>query len=273
MRAWKIVGATLVISFLAVGVAFATVVYTGAYNVAATSKHLSVTYWTIKKTYQNSIANHASSIETPKDFGTRKQVLMGAANYKEMCSGCHTPPGGKPSAMAKGMYPLPPNLSESGEKMPANQIFWILQHGIKASGMPAWGVTHGKEELWALTAFVKKFPELDGKQYQQLLKTAEKRGIGHHMGEGGHHHGESGGGHAHGSSEGGHHGESEDAHNDGHNDHGGSGHEHDGNTEGRHEQDAGHDQGHENGGSKTDPSHEDGDHEHADGEQHEQAAV
>ena len=49
--------------------------------------------------------------------------------------------------------------------MPAEQ-FWIVKHGVKMTGMPAWGFTHDDDLLWDVVAFVRKLPELTPEQYQ-----------------------------------------------------------------------------------------------------------
>jgi len=178
MNTLKIVLATLVVSVLVLGVIFAGAIYSGVYNVAASDKHWPITHWTLKQTVKHSVSRHAASVEAPA-LGSRDQVLAGAANFEAMCSGCHTPPGAKPTPMAKGMYPSPPDLSHSGGEMAANEIFWAIKHGIKASGMPAWGATHGDGEILAMTAFVKQLPEMSDADYQRLLRSAKARGIGH----------------------------------------------------------------------------------------------
>jgi hypothetical protein len=49
-----------------------------------------------------------------------------------------------------------------------------VKHGIKATGMAAWGVTHDDELLWDIVAFLRNLPELTAEQYQALVKTAPK---------------------------------------------------------------------------------------------------
>ncbi|MGH6831853.1 MAG: c-type cytochrome, partial [Methyloceanibacter sp.] len=49
---------------------------------------------------------------------------------------------------------------------------WVVKHGIKMTGMPAWGVTHSDELLWDVVAFLRKLPELTPEQYQTLVKSA-----------------------------------------------------------------------------------------------------
>jgi mono/diheme cytochrome c family protein len=73
---------------------------------------------------------------------------------------------------------------------PAEQ-FWIIKHGVKLTGMPAWGVTHDDELLWNVVAFVRKLPELTAVQYETMVKTAPKHEeLMHEMEMGGGQHGD-----------------------------------------------------------------------------------
>ena len=47
-----------------------------------------------------------------------------------------------------------------------------MKHGLKMTGMPAWGLTHDDDMLWDVVAFLRKIPELSADQYQALVKSA-----------------------------------------------------------------------------------------------------
>ena len=177
MKTFKIVLATLVVSGLVAGATGAGIIYSGVYNGGADNHHLDATYWVLNQARKRSVAAHSADIQAP-ELGGHDQLVEGAAHFSEMCTGCHVPPGGQMSEAAQGMYPQPANLAESGEEMPPRQIFWTLEHGIKASGMPAWGESDGPEALWALTALIKAFPDMNGAQYQALVNEAKAKGIG-----------------------------------------------------------------------------------------------
>lgn len=189
MPIWKTVAATLAASLVVVAASAAGVIYSGAYNVAATSEHWPITRWALQKTVHQSIARQAAGIDPPP-LGGQEQLLAGAANFDAMCSACHAPPGGQQSVAARGMYPRPPGLTHAAEEKSASEIFWVIKHGIKASGMPAWGASHSDEDLWAMTAFVTQLPGMSAADYRQMLQTAEASGIGHgHHDESGESHG------------------------------------------------------------------------------------
>ena len=187
MRTFKIVAATLAVSLLIAGGAAAGIIYSGAYNVAATSEHWPITRWALSQTVHRSIEQQATGIDVP-ELGSQGQLLAGAANFDAMCSECHAPPGRRQSVAARGMYPRPPGLTHAAEKKSAGEIFWVIKNGIKASGMPAWGGSHSDEDMWAMTAFVEKLPDLSASDYDRLLARAEASGVGHHAGGGGHGH-------------------------------------------------------------------------------------
>ena len=90
-----------------------------------------------------------------------------------MCSECHLAPGVKRTEISQGLYPRAPELRRKTTLTPAEQ-FWVVKHGIKMTGMPAWGVTHDDDLLWDVVAFVRKLPELTKEQYETLVENAPK---------------------------------------------------------------------------------------------------
>jgi Cytochrome C oxidase, cbb3-type, subunit III len=79
----------------------------------------------------------------------------------------------KRTEISQGLYPRAPELRHGTDLTPAEQ-FWIVKHGVKMTGMPAWGITHDDELLWDVVAFVRKLPELTPEQYETLVKNAPK---------------------------------------------------------------------------------------------------
>ena len=72
--------------------------------------------------------------------------------------------------LSRGLYPAPPNLSK--ETVDAASAFWIIKHGIKASGMPAWGKSMSDDYIWNMVAFLQRLPKLDDEQYKALVATS-----------------------------------------------------------------------------------------------------
>src|SRR5690606_21945646 len=73
--------------------------------------------------------------------------------------------------MSQGLYPAPPNLSQYGVDAP--KAFCVIKHGIKASGMPAWGKNMEDEYIWNIAAFLQVLPTLDAAAYRELGDSSE----------------------------------------------------------------------------------------------------
>jgi mono/diheme cytochrome c family protein len=154
-----------IIGIVAIGI------YAGVYNVGADTPHTRPVFWLLNTVRARSIAVRAKKVTVPTNLDDPKRVAAGAAEYEEMCSGCHLAPGMKRTEIAQGLYPRAPELRRGTDLTPAEE-FWVVKHGVKSTGMPAWGVTHDDELLWNVVAFLRKLPELTAEQYQTLVKSA-----------------------------------------------------------------------------------------------------
>jgi mono/diheme cytochrome c family protein len=168
-RRWGlVVGALLVLV-----VAVAAGIYAGLYNIAADVPHTQPVYWLLETVRDRSIAARAREVVVPADLNDPTRISKGAGQYADMCSGCHLAPGMKRTEISQGLYPRAPELRRKTTLTPAEQ-FWVVKHGIKMTGMPAWGITHDDNLLWDVVAFVRKLPELTPEQYESLVKNAPK---------------------------------------------------------------------------------------------------
>ena len=149
------------------GAAGLTVVYAGVYDVAATEEHGALVRWAAETAYHRSVERGAEGVVAPEAV-TTAEFEEGAASYKAMCQQCHGGPGAERAEWASGMRPRPPYLVEAAAEWEPEEVFWILQHGIKMSGMPALGPTHDDETLWAITAFVEELPAMTPERYAAL---------------------------------------------------------------------------------------------------------
>jgi cytochrome c553 len=66
------------------------------------------------------------------------------------------------------MLPSPPDLSASMRPWKERELFWIVEHGLKYTGMPGWVAPEREDEVWAVVAFLKRLPTLDARSYRDL---------------------------------------------------------------------------------------------------------
>ncbi|WP_218190903.1 c-type cytochrome [Enhydrobacter aerosaccus] len=146
-------------------------IYGGAYDVGADAPHYELVSWLLGIIRQRSIAVRSADIALPADLGDPQRLAQGAALYGEMCSGCHLAPGMEPSEISQGLYPRAPDFRQ-GTGLRPQQAFWVIKHGVKMSGMAAWGVTHSDELIWDMVAFLGKLPSFSATDYRAAIGNA-----------------------------------------------------------------------------------------------------
>jgi len=110
--------------------------YSGLYDVSASSPHSGVVNWLLSTISHASIERHASNVNVP-DLSDVSLVRAGSSDFSTMCAGCHGAPGHAPEAIGQGLNPPAPDLAESATHMKPAELFWVIKHGIKMTGMPA----------------------------------------------------------------------------------------------------------------------------------------
>ena len=160
--------------------------WAGVYDVGADRPHSRLVSWGLAKIRQRAIEVRASQIAVPRLDDTSR-IARGAVEYDAMCVECHLAPGVLESELRSGLNPMPPELSKV-EILPA-QAFWVIKHGIKMTGMPAWGKTHDDDAVWSIVAFLELLPTLNPETYRAVLTTA-RASEAHDMDHTHHHHGD-----------------------------------------------------------------------------------
>lgn len=144
-------------------------IWSGTYDIGQDSPHWGVTRSVIATFRDHSTEHHAQGIQVP-NLDDPKMIAAGAQHYAENCAMCHLAPGMPDSEIRHGLYPKPPNLTRFAPD-PA-EAFWIIKHGIKFTGMPAWGPTHSDAMIWDMVAFLQKQPRMSEAEFRKLTANA-----------------------------------------------------------------------------------------------------
>ncbi len=158
-----------VLTLVVLGIVGAIVLFSGAYNIAASEPHNGLTRWAVHNLTERSIESRADQVQVPP-LGDSAQLAEGFVHYDEMCVICRGAPGVERSEIGAGLNPRPPRLDRRAEDPAA--AFWILKHGIKMTGMPAFGETHSDEQLWGIVAILQRLPELSPDEYAAMRPSS-----------------------------------------------------------------------------------------------------
>jgi mono/diheme cytochrome c family protein len=150
-------------------------IYSGAYDIGADAPHWRGTAEGLELWRERSIEMHAPPLGSVPNLEDAALIAKGATHYAEMCTGCHLAPGMADTELRQGLRPIAPKLAEIPSRSPAQQ-FWIVKHGLKYSGMPAWGLTHDDGILWGIVAFVQKLPKMSPEEYNNHVGAPATRG-------------------------------------------------------------------------------------------------
>ena len=108
-----------------------------------------------------SIPAAAKAVKNPV-FIDDKQLDAARMHWADHCFTCHGNDGSGNTEIGKNLYPKPPDMrSELTQSKSDGELFFIIENGIRLTGMPAWGAegSHSKES-WALVGFIRHLPKL-----------------------------------------------------------------------------------------------------------------
>jgi mono/diheme cytochrome c family protein len=132
--------------------------------------------WVARKAREMAMPADAKSRMNP--IANSPEVMAEArAHWADHCFSCHANDGSGDTAMGKNLYPPAPDM-----RLPATQLltdgelFYIIQNGIRLTGMPAWGsgASHDEEDSWKLVHFIRHLPQLTLEEKRTIEKLNPK---------------------------------------------------------------------------------------------------
>lgn len=171
----------IVIALAVLGAGVMSFVWSGIYNISATKPHWGITLSFIEMLRDRSISVRSDDVGEP-DSDDAKLMEAAFTHYHEMCRLCHGAPGYQPEEFAKGLYPQPPSMASGHVQETRSQAetYWIVKHGIKMTGMPAFGPTHSDPELYGLVALTMEIPQRSPEAYRRQVQKMSSEGGGGH---------------------------------------------------------------------------------------------
>jgi cytochrome c553 len=163
--------ARLGVLLLVVAVGGLLFAWSGLYSVGAAAGHWPMVAWFLHFAMRNSVETHALPLEAPP-LDDPALVERGAGHYETGCLPCHGAPGAPANRIPNNMLPEPPYLPPRIAEWSPEELYWIVKHGLKYTGMPAWPAQSRDDEVWAVTAFLLRLPDLTWDEYSALARGA-----------------------------------------------------------------------------------------------------
>jgi mono/diheme cytochrome c family protein len=93
------------------------------------------------------------------------------AHWADHCAICHGNDGRGKTPIGRSMYPPAPDMHAAAtQEMTDGELFYVIEHGIPLTGMPAWsnGTPDGEQSSWELVRFIRHLPQLTDAEIAEM---------------------------------------------------------------------------------------------------------
>jgi mono/diheme cytochrome c family protein len=97
--------------------------------------------------------------------GTAENLRDGRLHFADHCAICHGNDGGGRTLVGRGLYPKPPDLRQpETQKLSDGELFWIIENGVRFTGMPAFATPGAENDSWKCVLFIRHLPQLTAEE-------------------------------------------------------------------------------------------------------------
>jgi mono/diheme cytochrome c family protein len=154
---------TLILRFLTAAVlAVAFVAYSLLHSgVSAKATPSAIEVMMARKARHMALPSAARTLANPV-AASEENLRDGRLHFADHCAICHGNDGSCDTMMGGGLYPKPPDLRLADtQKLSDGELFWIIENGVRFTGMPAFSSRHSsQEDSWKLVLFIRHLPQL-----------------------------------------------------------------------------------------------------------------
>ena len=98
-------------------------------------------------------------------------VARGLEHYADHCTTCHANDGSGDTDFGRGLYPRPPDMRLGAtQQLTDGEMFHIIQHGVRFTGMPGFATGHegDEQDAWYLVHFLRRLPALTEPELERM---------------------------------------------------------------------------------------------------------
>jgi thiosulfate dehydrogenase len=130
----------------------------GLLKIRADAKPSALETTVLRAAVRASIRRSAAGVPNPP-AASDDDIVAGGKLYVLGCQGCHGDLGGAYQE-DNDLYPAPPQLPHARTQYSEPELYWIVKHGVRMTGMSAYGPFYSEKELWSLAAFLRRIDKL-----------------------------------------------------------------------------------------------------------------
>ena len=102
---------------------------------------------------------------------TSENIRSGLEHWADHCATCHANDGSGDIEIGRNLYPPAPDMRLAAtQNLTDGELFYIIENGVKLTGMPAWGTgtPEGERDSWHLVQFIRHLPTLSEAELAEM---------------------------------------------------------------------------------------------------------
>lgn len=132
---------------------------------------------------ETALANMAKDVVIPIEAQNRKNPLpsndevvgQGREIFQQACALCHGTDGRGGTSLGRAMYPPAMDMtSPHVQQWSDADLYWIIQNGVRLTGMPSWKASISEENTWKVVHFIHALPRLNA---EAAAAQKEEKGV------------------------------------------------------------------------------------------------
>jgi mono/diheme cytochrome c family protein len=100
-----------------------------------------------------------------------ESVRNGMEHFADHCASCHANNGSGDTSLGRAMFPPAPDMRGlATQELSDGALFYMIEHGVRFTGMPAWGTgtLEGEEASWHLVNFIRHLPAITAEEIETM---------------------------------------------------------------------------------------------------------
>jgi mono/diheme cytochrome c family protein len=147
-------------------------------GISARSEPGALEAWTARRARDLLIPARARRLTSPLS-ATPENLAAAKEHFADHCAICHGDRGRGDTPIGRGLHPRAPDLTSAAtQALSDGQLFWIIENGVKLTGMPAFGDASEEDDAhaWQQVLWVRRLPQMPP---EELPDAAHDHGSSH----------------------------------------------------------------------------------------------
>lgn len=126
--------------------------------------------WIARRLRALSIRSSARAARNPLPADP-STLAAGRSHFADHCASCHGNDGRGRTELGRSLSPRAPDMTAPPtQTLTDGELFWIIENGVRLTGMPGWGRAENPQASWQLVHFIRHLPRLTPEEEAEMRR-------------------------------------------------------------------------------------------------------